>query len=64
MIMITNAKKAGFTTVQSIAHFNTVGTNAVLSSLSGFYKSAAQVTSLRVTFAGTLSAGTYELIGG
>ena len=63
-IEIKNAKAAGMTTFDINAGFMHTGANKSIGSCAGYFDEAAAITSLTVTFAGTLSSGTYELIGG
>lgn len=63
-IVFSNAKAAGFTSVEWIFSYRDASGNDNFNFGSGWFESAAQMTSFTITFPGTLSAGTYELIGG
>lgn len=63
-IEIQNAKAAGMTTFDVNAGFIHSASNLSIGSCTGYFDEAAAITSLTITFAGSLSAGTYELIGG
>lgn len=63
-IEIQNAKASGMTTFNVNGGFIHTGTTRSIGTCTGYFDEAAAITSLTVTFSGTLSAGTYELIGG
>jgi hypothetical protein len=63
-IQIQNAKAVGMTTFDINAGFSHGSSLRSIGSCTGYFDEAAAITSLTITFAGTLSAGVYELIGG
>lgn len=64
VLIFENAKKAGFTSFQHYTYSRDTAGNTTYVSMAGFVALSAQMTSLTLTFAGTLSAGNYKLIGG